>query len=169
MFLLPLADRRGWGKKDKYTFVVSQRLGRQHQEKTLLLRGAALASLFTIHKIQVSLSNTVQAFHISVAIWQTTTYSHFLSTPYCCLWYPSFEPCLPSKNTSVFHIHKVIFIFKIIQLFLIATFKVQTSAYLQHSFDKTCTNVYLSFNIQVILKTQLVRDLRFINICPFLF
>ena len=57
----------------------SERLDSQHQEKTLLLRGAALASLFTIHKIQVSLSNSVQAFHISVVCRQTTASSLLLS------------------------------------------------------------------------------------------
>lgn len=57
----------------------SERLESQHQEKTLLLRGAALASLFTIHKIQVSLSNSVQAFHISVVSRQTSASSLLLS------------------------------------------------------------------------------------------
>lgn len=69
------ADRRKREEKkirqaDEVKF--SQRFESQHQEKTLLLRGAALASLFTIHKIQVLLSNSVQAFHISVVERQTT-------------------------------------------------------------------------------------------------
>lgn len=68
-------ENKGHGGELKF----SQRLESQHQEKTLLLRGAALASLFTIHKIQVSLSNSVQAFHISVVVRQTGAPSPRLS------------------------------------------------------------------------------------------
>lgn len=70
-------DRKITGHGDMLKF--SERLESQHQEKTLLLRGAALASLFTIHKIQVSLSNSVQAFHISVVCRQTSASSLLLS------------------------------------------------------------------------------------------
>lgn len=65
-FLSLHADLKKGEKKVKQVdrLKFSQRLESQHQEKTLLLRGAALASLFTIHKIQVLLSNSVQAFHI---------------------------------------------------------------------------------------------------------
>lgn len=76
-------EKRQKHKRQKVKF--SQRSESQHQEKTLLLRGAALASLFTIHKIQVLLSNSVQAFHINVCIRQTTRFLPLLLR----LWFPN--------------------------------------------------------------------------------
>ena len=96
--MLEVAERDEGESKERQAdrFKFSQRLESQHQEKTLLLRGAALASLFTIHKIQVSLSHSVQAFHISVVVRQTPGSSPALPLS---LWFPDVETWLHTRNT----------------------------------------------------------------------
>lgn len=86
---MPLERKEGEERRHVDTLVVSQRLESQHQEKTLLLRGAALASLFTIHKIQASLLKSLQAFHISVVSDRHVS-STFLP-PSFGFWFPNFR------------------------------------------------------------------------------
>lgn len=133
-FVASCWKKQGRGKVrqlDKCKF--SQRLESQHQEKTLLLRGAAIASLFTIHKIQVSLSNNVQAFHISVVVWQTTGSSAVFF--YCSVFgFPMLihEELLYNRfKYSIYHFPHThsLSAFKRIQVFLFATIQMRNCAY----------------------------------------
>lgn len=171
MFLLPLAERKEGEERKTSTHIYSlSALGKPApREDPASARSCLSEFIYNSQNTGVTFKTLFKHFILVLSSDKLlATLFPSLHTLLSVFGIPVLKLGFPQKNTSTFHVYKVNFIFKIIQLFLIAPFKVQTSAYLQHSFDKTCTNVYLSFNIQVRLKTQLVRDLRFIDICPFL-
>lgn len=63
--------KRRWGNKTS-THINSQRLASQHQEKTLLLRGAAFASLFTSHRYMCRFTTACKHFTLVLSFDKPT-------------------------------------------------------------------------------------------------